>query len=69
MNNERTVILYERGPIAKLAKAFNVSKVTIRSALQFVTDSDLANQIREEALKYYGCALIKKPIIRKQANR
>lgn len=62
MNNSRCVILYERGTIQKLAKVFNVTPMAVRNALRFVSDSDQAEKIREEALKYYGCVLIKKPI-------
>ena len=64
MKNERAVILYERGVVQKLAKSFGVTPMTVRSALKFATDGELADRIREEALKYYNCVLVKKPIIR-----
>ena len=69
MKNERMVILYERGVVQKLAKAFGVTPMTVRSALKFATDGDLPDRIREEALKYYNCALMKKPIIRNTVNQ
>ncbi len=55
-------ILYERGVIQKMAKAFNVSEQTIRSALQFNTTGELPDKIRKEAIELYGGVLIKKPI-------
>lgn len=68
MDNERTVILYERGTVQKLAKSFKVSVVTVRSALRFATEGELPDRIREHALKYYNCVLIKKPLL-KNANQ
>ncbi len=39
---------------AKLRRDFGVSKVTVWSALNYVTDSDLAKKIRNAALAYGG---------------
>ncbi len=55
-------ILYEKGTVQKMAKALGVSQGTIRNALRFVTEGDQPDKIREEALKYYGCVMIEKPI-------
>lgn len=58
-------ILYEKGVIPKIAKEFSVSENTVRNALRFVTDGEQPDAIREFALKYHGCALVKKPIMSK----
>lgn len=55
-------ILYEKGVIPKLAKQFSVSEHTVRNALRFVTEGEQPEAIRREALKNYGCALVKKPL-------
>lgn len=55
-------ILYERGVVQKMSKAFNVSETTVRAALQFKTEGELPNKIRKEAIELYGGVLIKKPI-------
>ena len=55
-------ILYEKGVIPKLAKYFGVSEHTVRNALRFVTEGEQPEAIRNEALKNYGCALVKKPL-------
>lgn len=57
-------ILYEKGVIPKIAKEFNVSDNTVRNALRFTTEGEQPDAIREFALKYCGCALIKKPIMK-----
>lgn len=58
-------ILYEKGVIPKIAKEFNVSENTVRNALRFVTEGEQPDAIRTSALKYYGCALVKKMIMSK----
>lgn len=55
-------ILYERGTVQKMAKVFCVSENTIRAALQFKTEGELPDKIRQEAIKLYGCILVKKNI-------
>lgn len=59
-------ILYEKGVIPKLAKYFGVSEHTVRNALRFVTEGEQPEAIRNEALKNYGCALVKKPLTIKE---
>lgn len=55
-----------RGVIPKLAKYFGVSEHTVRNALRFVTEGEQPEAIRNEALKNYGCALVKKPLTIKE---
>lgn len=43
-------ILKDAETVKALAKAFNVSCVTVRSALNGVTQSDLAKRIRKRAI-------------------
>ncbi|MCM1031612.1 MAG: hypothetical protein NC410_09280 [Oscillibacter sp.] len=59
---KRPRILYERGTIEKMAKAFGVTGQTVRNALRFISEGELADKIRKEALEYYGCVLTKKDI-------
>lgn len=59
-------ILYEKGVIPKLARHFGVTEHTVRNALRFVTDGEQPEAIRKEALKNYGCALVKKPLTIKE---
>lgn len=58
-------ILYEKGTIPKLAKRFGVTENTVRNALRFATEGEQPDLIRRIALREYGCALVKKPIITK----
>lgn len=55
-------ILYERGTVKKMAQAFGVTDQTIRNALRFISEGELADKIRKEAIEYYGCVLVKKEI-------
>lgn len=47
-------ILMKRGDRRELAKKFDVSHVTIISALKFRTHSNVANKIRKAALEMGG---------------
>lgn len=51
---KKPVIIYPIGTVAKLAKHFGVSDQTVRAALRFHTDSDIANAIRRECLENYN---------------
>lgn len=50
-------ILMKHGDRRELAKKFDVSHVTIISALKFRTHSNVANQIRKAALEMGGVLL------------
>ena len=52
--------------VVKLAKYFGVSEHTVRNALRFVTEGEQPEAIRNEALKNYGCALVKKHLTIKE---
>ena len=56
-------ILYERGTVAKLAKRFGVTEATVRLALRFATEGEQPDLIRQVALREYGCALQRRPIV------
>jgi DeoR/GlpR family transcriptional regulator of sugar metabolism len=47
-------IFVDRGEIGRMARLFNVSYQTVRNALRGVTESELAERIRAEALKGGG---------------
>ncbi len=49
-NEEMTKILRDPEAVKELAKAFQVSTRSVRSALNDVTQSDLAKRIRKRAL-------------------
>lgn len=51
-------IITEYGGIASLAKEFEVTRITVNSALNFVTRTELADQIRKAAKKKYGGKII-----------
>lgn len=55
-------ILYPRGVVKKMAKSFGVDEKTVRNALNFVTESELAEMIRSEAVKCYGARLVRLPV-------
>lgn len=65
----RYKILYEKGTIPKLAKRFRVSEQTVRAALRFATSNERSDLIREVALKDYGCALIRRPLVIKNQKQ
>lgn len=46
-------ILVPYGMVGRLATRFNVNRKTIQTALAYMTNSELANNIRKEAMKYY----------------
>ncbi len=50
----REIKLIEKGDVNKLAKAFNVTSRTVYSALKGTTSNDLANKIRNVAVKTSG---------------
>lgn len=47
-------IIVPQGKITALSKHFGVSVYTVRRALKYDTESELAGMIRKEALKNYG---------------
>lgn len=47
-------ILVNHGDRRVIAKIFNVSEVTVRNALKFGTNSDLAKRIRKAAIERGG---------------
>ena len=47
-------ILVPTGCVMKLAEEFGVSRNSVNSALGYVTQSELAHNIREAATKKYG---------------
>ena len=49
-------IIVPLGKITSLAKHFGVSTYTVRRALRYDTESQLAGRIRTEAMKNYGGA-------------
>ena len=55
-------ILTEYGDVRRLAKEFNTSEVTVRSAIKGKTKSILSQQIREKIINVYGRQAV--PIIK-----
>ncbi|MGM9817682.1 MAG: hypothetical protein ACI30B_01710 [Paludibacteraceae bacterium] len=47
-------ILMDFGQISKLKKIFKTTYPTVRAALLYKTDSELARKIRHTAVKEYG---------------
>lgn len=64
MSIKKPIILYERGVVQKIAKSFKCDDKTVRDALKFITESELSERIRQEALKYYGCILVRRPVMK-----
>ena len=46
-------IIVPYGMIDRLSKRFGCNRKTIQTALAYMTNSELANNIRKEAMKYY----------------
>lgn len=53
MTYKKKIIAVPYGYIPKLAKRFRVSRVTIYNALNYTTNSEIAQRIRYEAVQYY----------------
>lgn len=51
---QRLEIVVPYGNITKLAKSFGVRRETVAFALRFCSSSQLAEDIRERAVKEYG---------------
>jgi hypothetical protein len=49
-------ILVPHGKISKLMKAFNTTCPTVRAALRYQTNTDLARKIRHAAVTVFGGA-------------
>ena len=54
MTRKKKIIQVPRKSVDLLAKAMNVSEITVWNALAFRSDSDNAQQIRRLALSAYG---------------
>lgn len=54
MVRRKKIIQVPRGTVAKLCKAFRCHKTAVYDALNYTTDSELANLIRQNALSSYG---------------
>lgn len=57
---QTTRILVERGETSRLAKLYRVSTQTVRQALIFATTTELAENIRKDAIKGGGMIYKKK---------
>lgn len=55
IQTKRIVILYRY--TRRIAQHFGCSGQTVRNALRFLTDGELPDAIRKEALKNYGGAI------------
>ena len=51
---QRLEIVVPYGNITKLAKSFGIRRETVSFALRFCSSSQLAENIRERAIKEYG---------------
>lgn len=51
---KKVVIKVPFGNITKIAEGFGVRRSTVSMALNFASDSQLAHNIRDRALKLYG---------------
>lgn len=58
----KPLIVYPYGSVQKLAKQFSVDDKTVRNALQFISRSEQAAHIRDEALKMPGVTLVQIPV-------
>ncbi len=61
---KRMRIVYERGVVKKLMQEFGVSDNTVRHALKFITTGEQADAIRDFALKYLNCHVVKEVIVK-----
>lgn len=52
------------GAVEKICKALNCKKTAVYDALNYTSDSNLAETIRDEALNYYGGVKTSKLIMR-----
>lgn len=59
---KREIITVPRGSVEGLCKATNVKKGTVYNALNYTSNSEIAQKIRKLALNEYGGFKIKKPI-------
>lgn len=54
MARRKKIIQVPRGTVEKLCKAFRCKKTAVYDALNYTTDSELANLIRQNAISTYG---------------
>lgn len=54
-------IIVDYGTVSELCKTFGVSMVTVRRALRYQTDTELAGKIRTLAMKKGGVELDEQP--------
>ena len=54
MARRKKYIQVPRGAVEKMCKAFRCKKTAVYDALNYTTDSELANIIRQNALSTYG---------------
>lgn len=54
-------IIVDYGTVSELCKTFGVSMVTVRRALRYQTDTELAGKIRALAMKKGGVELDEQP--------
>lgn len=54
MVRRKKFIQVPKGTVPKLCKAFRCKKTAVYDALNYTTDSELANIIRQNALDNYG---------------
>ena len=64
MPTRRMKISYDRGVVKKLMQEFKVSDNTVRNALKFTTTGEQPDAIRDFALKYLNCHVVKEVIVK-----
>lgn len=64
MARKKKFIQVPYGTVGKLCKAFRCKKTAVYDALNYTTDSELANNIRKNALSFYGGVETTKLILR-----
>ena len=64
MAKRKIFIQVPRGTVDKLCKAFRCKKTAVYDALNFETDSELANIIRKNAIESYGGVKTSKLILK-----
>ena len=61
VNAKMKRIIVDYGTVSELCKTFGVSMVTVRRALRYQTDTELAGKIRTLAMKKGGTELDEQP--------
>ena len=59
---KRTIIVVPYGSVAEICKATNVRKTTVYAALNYTSNSEIAQKIRKLAMEEFNGVETKKPI-------